>query len=115
MKNLPQSPSQLRDALAAIFPALPRGFGEQGESVFEDAGPTYDSVLRDFAYFFAKEIDQFTDRQLNRFAAFVLQATESPGPLENAMETCFLEHARQLKVDDRIEPLLAAARKGARR
>jgi hypothetical protein len=115
VKNLPQSPSELRDALAAMFSTLPRGFGEQGESVFEDAGPTYDSVLRDFAYFFAKDIDQFTDRQLNRFAAFVVRATESPGPLESAMETCFLEQIRQLKVEDRFEPFLAAARKGARK
>jgi hypothetical protein len=115
MKNVPQSPSQLRDALAAIFPTLPRDFGVQGESVFEDAGPTFHSVLRDFAYFFAKDIDQFTDRQLARFAGLVVRSMASPGPLENAMETCFLEHARQLKVNGRIEPLLAAAAKGERK
>jgi len=111
MKALPQSPPELRDALAAIFPSLPRGFGEQGESVFEDAGPTYQSVLRDFAYFFAKDIDQFSDRQLARLAALVVRALETPSAVGSAMEECFLAEARQLRVYGRLEPFLAAARK----
>ncbi|MDB5860034.1 MAG: hypothetical protein JWQ76_3723 [Ramlibacter sp.] len=115
MKRTLQSPSELRKALVAIFPMLPRDFGEQGESVFEDAGPTYHSMMRDFAHFFAKNIDQFSDRQLGRFAELLAGAREASGPLENAVETCFLEPARQLKVHDRIEPFLAAAEKGARK
>ena len=115
MKNLPQSPAELRVALAAVFPMLPRGFGEQGESVFEDAGPTYQSVLHDFACFFARDIDQFSDRQLARFAGLVVRCMESPGRLESALESCFVEQARELKVYERIEPFLAAAGKGARK
>ena len=111
MIALPRSPSELRDALAAIFPSLPRGFGEQGESVFEDAGPTDQSVLRDFAYFFAKDIDQFSDRQLARLASLVVRAMAAPGPLAEAMDECFLAQARELKVDGRLAPFLAAARK----
>ena len=111
MKPLPRTPTELRDALAGIFPSLPRGFGEQGESVFEDAGPTCQSVLRDFASWFAKDIDQFSDRQLARLAALVVRALETPSPLGSAMEECFLAEARQLRVYERLAPFLAAARK----
>ena len=114
MKSTPRSPSELRKALAAIFPMLPRDFGEQGESVFESAGPTYDSMLRDFARFFAKNADQFSERQLVRFAELVVRVRETPGPLDDAMAGCFLETARELRVHDRLEPLLAAAEKAAR-
>ena len=115
MKSTPRSPSELRKALAAIFPMLPRDFGEQGESVFENAGPTYGSMLRDFAGFFAKNADQFSERQLARFAELVVRVKEVPGPLEDAVESCFLEPTRELKVHDRLEPFLAAAAKGARK
>ena len=115
MKSAPSSPSELRKALAAIFPMLPRDFGEQGESVFESAGPTYDSMLRDFAQFFAKNADQLTERQLVRLAELVVRARATPGPLEDAMGTCFLDATRELRVHDRLEPFLAAAEKGARK
>jgi hypothetical protein len=116
MKSAPRSPSELRDALAAIFPALPRDFGVSGESVLEEAGPTYHSVMRDFAYFFVKDLDRFPDRQLGRLAKLVVRALATPGPLENAMQTCFLEHTRQVKLARRFEPfLLSAAEKEARK
>ncbi|MCG2592752.1 hypothetical protein LZ009_08145 [Ramlibacter sp. XY19] len=111
MKALPRSPSELRGALVSIFPALPRDFGEQGESVFEDAGPTYQSVLRDFAAFFARDVAHSSDRQLARLAALVAGALETPDPLGVAMQECFVDELRQLKVLQRLEPFLAAARK----
>jgi hypothetical protein len=113
MKSIPQSPSELRQALVRIFPALPRDFGAQGESVFEDAGPTYHSVMRDFAHFFGRNVDQFSGRQFGRLSELVIRSMATAGPLRDAMETCFLEH-NGLKVDRRIEPFLTAARKGSR-
>jgi hypothetical protein len=112
VKNPLQSPSELADALARIFPALPREFGEEGESVFHAAGPTYPSVLRDFGYFFQRNADQFSARQMGRFADLVLRCLASPQPLPGAMQT-FLGQTRQLKLYDRIEPHLAAAEKRA--
>ncbi|AEG94340.1 hypothetical protein [Ramlibacter tataouinensis] len=111
MKSLPQSASELRNTLQAIFPSLPADFASSGESVFADAGPTYHSVMREFAYFFAKDVDRFTDRQLRKFAELVARALAAPGALGNAIDTCFLEHARQLKIDQRLEPFLSAVRK----
>lgn len=111
MKNVPQSASELRAALAAIFPSLPRGFGACGESVFTDAGPTYSSVLREFAYFFARDISEFPDRQLRRFAEFLARCLDAGGELGEAVESCFLEHTRQPRVQARLQPFLAAAQK----
>jgi hypothetical protein len=113
MKTPPDSAAELRDDLAAMFPTLPRDFGVSGESVFEAAGPTFQSVLRDFAHFFAREVDRLADRQLRRLAELVVRCMASPGPLQDAMDICFLQQIRQLKVNGRIEPLIAAAEKAA--
>ena len=109
MKTAPRSPAELTQALLAIFPSLPRDFASSGESVISDADPTYHSVIREFAQFFAKNVDQFSDRQLRRFAELVARSIAVPGDLENAFDTCFLEHTRQLRVDARFDPFLAAA------
>ena len=92
MKTAPHSPSELREALAAVFPSLPRDFGSSGESVFVAAEPTYHSVLREFAYFFGRDLDQYSDRQLRRFAELVARSVAAGGPLADAFSTCFLEH-----------------------
>jgi hypothetical protein len=104
----------LKDAIAAIFPALPREVGDAGESVFNAAGPTYQSLLREFAYFFERNADQSSDRQLRRFAELVARAVATPGPLASAMETCFLDHIRPLKAMERFEPFFVAAQESAR-
>lgn len=104
-----QSASELRAALAALFPALPRDVGACGESVFEDAGPTFHSVLREFAHFFARDIEQFSDRQLRRFAELVVRSERAGGDLADAMKNCLLAQAGPLKFDRRFDPFLAAA------
>jgi hypothetical protein len=81
--------------------------------VLADADPTYHSVMREFAHFFAKDVDRYSDRQLRRFAELVVRSTSTPGDLQNAFETCFLEHTGQLRVEARLRPFLdAAASKG---
>lgn len=114
MKTAPRSPAELSETLVGIFPSLPRDFGSSGESVLAEADPTYHSVLREFAYFFAKDLDQFSDRQLRRFGDLVARSMASPGPLENAFDTCLLEHTRQLGVEPRLRPFLAAAMRDAK-
>ena len=111
MKAPPGSPSELARRLAAIFPSLPRDFGSSGESVLEAAGPTFQSVLREFAYFFGRDLDQFPDRQLRRLAEFIAACRAEPGALADAMEA-FLDDLRELD-SPRLQPLLSAAGKGA--
>jgi hypothetical protein len=113
MKPAPRSPDDLRVALAAVMPSLPRGFGVEGESVFTVAGPTHPSVLREFAFFFGKNRDQFTDRQLRRLADLLARCLAAGGPLAEAMEACLLEPTRQLKGDQRLEVFVVAAKRDA--
>lgn len=108
--KIPRTPAELSAALAAIFPGLPRDFGAVGESVFEDASSTFHSVLREFTQFFARDVDQFPDRQLRRFAELVVRSVDAQGALADAMETSFLQPARELRVDARLAPFLAAAK-----
>jgi hypothetical protein len=109
MKTAPRSPAELADALRAIFPSLPRDFGDTGESVFVDAGPTYPSVLREFAYFLAKDLQAFPDRQLRRFAELVAHSAASGGELGDAIRDCLLPQLRQPQVRRRLAPFLAVA------
>ena len=110
MKPLPQSPDELRDALTAIFPSFAEVLEESEGSEFEGEPVSFHGLMREFAYFFGKNIDSFSDSQLRQFADLVVQASKKPGDLENAIDTCFLEHTRQLKVNRQLAPWLAKAR-----
>jgi hypothetical protein len=109
MKSAPRSPTELSEALRAIFPSLPRDFGASGESVFVDAGPTYSSVLREFAYFLAKDMQAFPDRQLRRFAELVAHSAAAGGELADAIEDCLLPQLRRPQVHVRLAPFLDLA------
>ena len=111
MRTVPQSPAEFRSVLAAIFPSLPRDFGAFGESLFACAGPTHHSVLREFSYFFSRDIGEFPDRQLRRFAESLVRCLEAGGELAEAVETWLHEQAHQPRVHARLQPFLAAARK----
>ena len=106
MKTVPRSPTELTEALRGIFPSLPRGFGDAGESVFVDAGPTYASVLREFAYFLAKDMQAFPDRQLRRFAELLAQSEAAGGELAEAIRDCLLPQLRQPQVQHRLSAFL---------
>lgn len=106
MKAPPRSPSELAQRLVAIFPSLPRDFGSSGESVLESAGPTFHSVLRDFAHFFARHLEQFPDRQLRRLADLIAACRAEQGPLAEAMGA-FVDEVRELQ-HPRLPSLLSA-------
>jgi len=106
MKTAPRSPAELAEALRAIFPSLPRDFGASGESVFVDVGPTYPSVLREFAYFLVKDLQEFSDRQLRRFAELVTRSLAEGGELADAIRTCLLPPMRQPQVQGRLAAFL---------
>ena len=112
MKRLPQSSSELKDALAAIFPGLPRDFGAWSESVLESAGPTEHSLMREFALHFERNADQFPERQLRRFAELAARCMEAGGAMGDAFATCLVEPLRDDPRAARFMELLRAAREG---
>ena len=64
------------------------------------------SVLREFAYFFCKDLQQFSDRQLRRFADFVARAETEGGELAEALADCLLPALRQPQVQGRLSAFL---------
>jgi hypothetical protein len=114
VKPVPQTPKELQEALVAIFPSFTLAAEESApsESAYEPP-VTFHRVMLEFTSFFGGGIDSFSGRQLQRFAELLVHATDEPGHLENAIDTCFLEHTRQIKVDRQLAPWLAKARAAA--
>jgi hypothetical protein len=105
MKPLPNSPAELESQLASIFPA----FAVKLDSD-EEYPATYHSVLLfHFNSFFGKNVETFTPKQLKAFAELVTRCSAVPGDLENALDTCFLEHTKQMRVNKHLGKYLREA------
>jgi hypothetical protein len=107
--RVPQSPEELNAALVAIFPRFCTA-GPESEEPQCGCSISFHSLMREFAYFFGKEVASFTPKQLQRVGELLVCSVEHGGALENAVSTCFLEHARQLKVNRQLAPWLSKAR-----
>jgi hypothetical protein len=107
--SVPASPAELADALAAIFPSFQLEELKPEEFVYEPP-ITFHYVMSEFASFFGKGASSFSGRQLQELAELIVRANSHGGDLENAIGTCFLEHARQLKVNRQLAPWLSKAR-----
>jgi hypothetical protein len=57
-------------------------------------------VMQEFLMHFAKKHSFFTERQLRRFGDWISKAVAVDGDIENAVSTCFLEHTRQVKINE---------------
>ena len=110
MTDAGPSVAAARAELARIFPSLPDDVGTSGESVFTAVGPTHDSLMRDFASYFERNFDAFSDRQLRRFADLLAARMASPGPLAQAIEKCFIDAIVRTEAGRRFGPVLAKAR-----
>jgi len=88
MKTAPGTPEQLRAALVDLFPAFK---GEVDDDVSYGREITFHTLMFDFTPFFGKNRQAFSERQMLGFAKLVNLSIEAPGPLENAVSTCFLE------------------------
>jgi hypothetical protein len=110
MLRAPQSPEELQSALVAIFPSFAAVLDEPVDSELEPESATFHAVMRDFAWYFAKEAGSFSEKQFQLTAELLTRSVEQVGQLENAVSTCFLEHTRQLKVNRQLAPWFAKAR-----
>jgi hypothetical protein len=68
---------------------------------------THHAVLRCFLDYFSAGHEGFEKKQLERFCAWVNAAVAVGGEMENAVSTCFLEHARQVKINRVLAPYLS--------
>jgi hypothetical protein len=109
MNPLPESPDGLGALLSAIFPAF-NCAAEDNEWPELHESRSFHAVMRDFTEFFGRSIDSFSDKQLAQLAELIVLALKQPGSLENAIDTCFLDHTRQIKVNRKLAPWLSKAR-----
>jgi hypothetical protein len=109
MKTAPTTPEQLRTTLVSIFPSFEAEIDEDTSYGHEI---TFHTLMFDFTPFFGKNIKAFSEKQMRGLAELVHLAIEVPGPLENAMSTCFLEHTKAIRVNRELNAALAAVRRG---
>jgi hypothetical protein len=110
LRHLPQSPRELQEALMTAFPSFATAVANEAEEAGDLGEITFHGVVMDFAPFFARATDTWTDRQLQWLGELVVASMDEGSSLGNAWDTCFLEHSRQLKVKRRLAPWLARAR-----
>lgn len=103
------SPQELASRLSELFSAWN---WEELEPQFPGDTPTnYHAILMDFAPHARTVMEAAEPTVIRRFARLVNQAIRQGGELENAMTTCFLEHASQLKVRTILRPHLSEVSK----
>ncbi len=102
VRQVPDSPEQLLEALFEIFPECRSPY----RPVHDDV-PTFHSVLIGFNPFVATALSTCSKPQLLAFANLVNAAVEGGGELENAFGTCLLEHLGQLGALKTLRPNLS--------
>ena len=107
MHALPTSPQELQTFLIAIFPSFSQEAEDPIEWPPEFGEFTFHTVMFNFTSFFGREVDLVSTKQLAKFGKFLQAVSLTTGALENAVSTCFLEHAHQLKVSKKLRPWLA--------
>lgn len=101
------SPKELVLELIDLFPL----FGtiwDNGEAFgYREEDYTYHSVMLTFGPVSRKLFAQASSNQLAKFCQLINKAIAQGGELENAISTCFLEHASQIGVWAYIHPCLS--------
>jgi hypothetical protein len=100
------TPRQLVDELIAIFPEFEKEWGE-GESFGYTGDYNYHTVFLEFAPVSHAILNGVDSRQVEKFCELINRMVLMGGEQENAVSTCFLEHASQVGVRKIIEPYLS--------
>jgi hypothetical protein len=103
MRALPPTPEALLEELFTIFPE----YRAACDGPIHDETPTYHSVLMGFTPFFGGRSASFSEQQLRTFGELVSAAVAAGGSLENAFETCLLEHLHQIRASRVLRPHLS--------
>jgi len=106
--KVPEIAPELATRLTAVFPAF---------ASKRDDGPewsderTFHAILADFLVFFSVEAPKASERQLRELGYMLVHWSQQRGPLENAVDTCFLEHLRQVGAEKYLRRHLAQAKR----
>jgi len=96
------SPKDTMAFLVALDPAF------EAELDADDLdGLSHHRVMMAFASHFGARHGSYSPKQLAQLGNWLNAGVAAGGELENAISTCFLEHARQLKVNRVLAPYLS--------
>jgi hypothetical protein len=116
-----QRPQETLHQLCEIFPLFGEVWHEEGappedglvDGVYYEW--THHHVMRAFLSYFSANHQSFAERQLQQFGSWINSAVSTEDDLENAVSTCFLEHARQVSINRILAPYLSRQAKDKQR
>lgn len=103
MSSVPQTPEELQEQLFVIFPEYRAHFS----GPFHDGPLSFHSVLLGFTAFLSRKAAASSPTQLKALGQLVNQAVAGGGELENACDTCLLEHLHQIGLSKTMRPFLS--------
>lgn len=108
-----QRPQETLKQLCEICPLFADAWAEEGaplEDGLQDGVYyrwSHHAVMRSFLGYFAANHESLTKKQLGLIGEWMNAAVATQNSLENAVATCFLEHARQAKINRVLAPYLS--------
>ena len=100
-----KEPKELQEALIELFPSFIEEVEEEYDELYYSL--TYHCVWMDFSPLAKNYLSNVGKKELKNFGLIVNKSVESGGVQENAVSTCFLEHASQIGVSHLIKPHLS--------
>jgi len=96
------SPHEFRDELVKLWPVF---------LTDEDAleADTFHALVTAFTPYLNLVLSDYTPREARAFGKLVNRMVEAGGSQQNAIETCYLEHASQIGCTKALKPHLNAA------
>ena len=98
------SPTVLAERLIGLFPPF------EAELAGEDI-QTYHQVIQRLVPVITGYLEGSSERTVKKFCEVVNVMADAGGEMENAIATCLLEHASQVKIRNVIRPHLGVAAK----
>ena len=108
MKN----PEELKQQLIMLFPSFVNEYNDDSEDDEFEIGYksplTHHRVWMDFAPVAYEYLSHASKKSLVKFGSLINAEVAAGTNNENAVSTCFLEHASQISVKKIIKPLLSS-------
>lgn len=101
------TPEKIVKELISIFPEFEKEW-DNGEGLgYEENNFSAHSVFLTFGPVSNNLFEGANDKKIKKFCEFVNLLVKEGGNSENAVSTCFLEHASQFNIRNNIKPYLS--------
>lgn len=108
MQTIIDSPNELLDKLINFHPALKDELDEDDDiGLGYKQELTYHQIWQSFAPMAESCLTKLSKRDLSAFCNLINLMVSDGGEKENAVSTCFLEHASQIEVKKLLKPHLS--------